>query len=64
MDSHVAKQSATTKYHDTVGELAVLRETFTILQATFQVCVGCDRKESKLVLHRSVIMMPVSANVD
>ena len=44
-------------------ELAVFGETFAILWATFEACVGCDRQESKFVLQTSVSMMPVSANV-
>ena len=44
-------------------ELAVLGETFTILRATFQACVGCDRRASKAVLLTPDSAMPVSTNV-
>ena len=45
-------------------ELAILCETFVILWATFQACVGCDRQESMFVLQMQVSAMLVSTNVD
>ena len=44
-------------------ELAVLGETLAILRATFQACVGCERRESMFVLQMPVSTMPVSTNV-
>ena len=44
-------------------ELAVLGETYAILRATIQACMGCDRGESKFVLQMPVSAMPVSMNV-
>ena len=41
-------------------ELVVVGETFVTLWATFQVCVDCDRHESKFVLPMLVSTMPVS----
>lgn len=45
-------------------ELAIHCETFVILWATFQACVGCDRQESMFVLQMQVSAMLVSTNVD
>ena len=44
-------------------ELAMLCETFVILWATFQACVGCDRQESMFVPQMPVSAMLVSTNV-
>ena len=49
--------SITIKLH----ELAVLGETFMILWATFQACVGCDRWENTCVMQTLVDMMGVNA---
>ena len=42
-------------------ELAIHCETFVILWATFQACVGCDRWENTCVMQTLVDMMGVNA---